>query len=79
MDALNILSFVLLLYFGLILAGLLMAMVMGFVALVINERKKVLVKFNNVDETIAGTTKKITKGFVIPPVKYIKTANCITS
>ena len=39
MDALNILSFVLLLYFGLILAGLLMAMVMGFVALVINERK----------------------------------------
>ena len=39
MDALNILSFVLLFYFGLILAGLLMVMVMGFVALVINERK----------------------------------------
>ena len=39
MDALNILSFVLLFYFGLILAGLLMAMVMGCVALVINERK----------------------------------------
>ena len=39
MDALNILSFILLLYIGLILAGLLMAMVMGFVALVINERK----------------------------------------
>ena len=36
-------------------------------------------KFNNVDETIAGTTKKITKGFVTPPVKYIKTDNCITS
>ena len=34
---------------------------------------------NNVDETIAGTTKKITNGFVTPPVKYIKTANCITS
>ena len=45
----------------------------------INDKKKVLVKFNNVDETIAGTTKKITKGFVTPPVKYIKTANCITS
>ena len=39
MDALNILSFVLLLYFGLILAGLLMAMVMGLVAFFINERK----------------------------------------
>jgi len=39
MDALNIVALVLLLYFGLILAGLLMAMVMGFVALVINERK----------------------------------------
>ena len=26
-------------------------------------------KFNNVDETIAGTTKKITKGFVTPPVR----------
>ena len=47
--------------------------------LVINERKNVLGKFNNVDETIAGTTKKITKGFVTPPVKYIKTDNCITS
>ena len=44
-----------------------------------NDKKKVLVKFNNVDETIAGTTKKMTKGFVTPPVKYIKTLNCITS
>ena len=47
--------------------------------IVMNDKKKVLVKFNNVDETIAGTTKKIIKGFVTPPVKYIKTANCITS
>ena len=45
MDALNILSFVLLLYFGLILAGLLMAMVMGLVALVINERKLIFCCF----------------------------------
>ena len=34
-----------------------------------NDKKKVLVKFNNVEETIAGTTKKITKGFVTPPVR----------
>tara|TARA_B100000902_G_scaffold329442_1_gene325941 strand:+ start:31 stop:270 length:240 start_codon:yes stop_codon:yes gene_type:complete len=39
MDALNILSYVLLFYIGLILAGLLMAMVMGCVALIINERR----------------------------------------
>ena len=39
MDALNILAYVLLFYIGLILAGLLMAMVMGCVALIINERR----------------------------------------
>ena len=41
MDALNILAYILLFYIGLILAGLLTAMVMGFVALVINERKTI--------------------------------------
>ena len=41
------------------------------------ERKKVLLKFNKVEETIAGTIKKITKGFFIPPVKYNKEDNCI--
>ena len=41
MNAINILAYVLLFYFGLILAGLLTAMVMGFVALVINERKTI--------------------------------------
>ena len=39
MDALNILAYVLLFYIGLILAGLLTAMVMGCVALIINERR----------------------------------------
>ena len=39
MDALNILAYVLLFYIGLILAGLLTAMVMGFVACMINERR----------------------------------------
>ena len=41
MDALNILAYILLFYIGLILAGLLTAMVMGFVALIINERKTI--------------------------------------
>ena len=41
MDALNILAYILLLYIGLILAGLLCAMVMGFVACMINERKNI--------------------------------------
>ena len=41
MDALNILAYILLFYIGLILAGLLCAMVMGFVALAINERKTI--------------------------------------
>ena len=41
MDALNILSFVLLLYFGLILAGLFCAALMGCVACMINERKTI--------------------------------------
>ena len=41
MDALNILAYILLFYIGLILAGLLCAAVMGFVALVINERKTI--------------------------------------
>ena len=41
--------------------------------IVINDKKIVLVKFNNVEETIAGTIKKIIKGFVTPPVKYINT------
>jgi hypothetical protein len=41
MDAFNILAYILLFYIGLILAGLLTAMVMGFVALVINERKTI--------------------------------------
>ena len=40
------------------------------------ERKKVLLKFKKVEETIAGIIKKITKGFFIPPVKYNKEANC---
>jgi len=39
MDALNILAYVLLFYIGLILAGLLAAMVMGCVACMINERR----------------------------------------
>ena len=30
----------------------------------------VLFKFKNVEDTIEGTINKITKGFVIPPVKY---------
>ena len=41
MGALNILAYILLFYIGCILAGLLTAMVMGFVALVINERKTI--------------------------------------
>ena len=41
MDALNILAYILLFYIGLILAGLLCAMVMGFVACMINERKNI--------------------------------------
>ena len=41
MDALNILAYILLLYIGLILAGLLCAVVMGFVACMINERKNI--------------------------------------
>ena len=43
------------------------------------DKNKVLAKFNNVDEIIAGTIKKTTNGLVIPPVKKIKTASCITS
>lgn len=39
MDALNILAYVLLFYIGLILAGLLTAMVMGCVVCIINERR----------------------------------------
>ena len=39
MDALNILAYVLLFYIGLILAGLLTAMVMGCVVCMINERR----------------------------------------
>ena len=39
MDAFNILAYILLFYIGLILAGLLTAMVMGCVALIINERR----------------------------------------
>lgn len=39
MDALNILAYVLLFYIGLILAGLLTAMVIGCVACMINERR----------------------------------------
>ena len=47
--------------------------------IVIILKKIVLDKLSNVDEIIAGTIKKITKGFVIPPVKKIKTDNCMTS
>ena len=36
---------------------------------VINDKKKVLDKFNNVDDIIAGTIRKTIKGFVTPPVK----------
>tara|TARA_A100001388_G_scaffold241340_1_gene197563 strand:- start:55 stop:195 length:141 start_codon:yes stop_codon:yes gene_type:complete len=43
--------------------------------IVMNDRKKVLDKFNSVEDTIAGTIKKIIKGFVTPPVKYKRTAN----
>ena len=39
MDWANILGHILLIWIGLILAGLLMAMVMGLVAFFINERK----------------------------------------
>jgi hypothetical protein len=41
MDAANIFGYILLFYIGLILAGLLCTAVMGFVALVINERKTI--------------------------------------
>ena len=37
--------------------------------IVIKDKKKVLAKFNNVEEIIAGTIKNTTKGFVAPPVK----------
>ena len=43
------------------------------------DRNKVLAKFNNVDEIMAGTIMKITNGLVMPPVKKIKTDNCNTS
>ena len=33
---------------------------------------QVLFKFNKVEDTMAGTTIKITKGFFIPPVKNNK-------
>ena len=36
---------------------------------VIKDKKKVLDKFNNVEDIIAGTIRKIIKGFVTPPVK----------
>jgi hypothetical protein len=32
-------------------------------------------KFDD-EENIAGIIKKIEKGFIIPPVKYIKQLNC---
>ena len=40
-----------------------------------SDKKNVLAKFSKVDETIAGTIKKIIKGFVTPPVKYNNTPN----
>ena len=35
----------------------------------------VFLKFNKVDETIAGTIKKIMKGFLIPPVRNNRIPN----
>ena len=62
MDALNILTYVLLFYIGLILAGLLMAMVMGIVAFFINERKTFCCCFycenkKDIDEKCQETTE----------------------
>ena len=37
------------------------------------DKKRVLGRFNSVDDIIAGTMIKIIKGFVIPPVKKTKT------
>ena len=39
----------------------------------------VLFKDKKAEETTAGTTKSITNGFVIPPVKKTSTANWIRS
>ena len=38
-----------------------------------------LFKDKKVEDTTAGITKRITNGFVIPPVKKTSTANCIRS
>ena len=43
------------------------------------DKKIVLLKFNKVEDIMAGTIRKIIKGFVTPPVKKINTDNCITS
>ena len=37
--------------------------------IVIIDKNIVLLKFNNVEDIIAGTIRKIIKGFVTPPVK----------
>ena len=38
-----------------------------------------LLKAKKVDDTIAGIVNKITKGFVMPPVKKTRVDNCIRS
>ena len=43
------------------------------------DKKRVLARFNKVELISAGTIRKIINGLVTPPVKYIKTANWITS
>ncbi len=41
-------------------------------SIVANANMKVLFKVSKVEDTIEGTIKKITKGFLIPPVKNNK-------
>ena len=45
------------------------------IIIVVIDKFIVLLKFKKVEDTIAGTTNKITKGFVIPPVRYNKKDN----
>ena len=40
------------------------------------DKKIVLLKFNKVEDIMAGTIRKIIKGFVTPPVKYSKMESC---
>ena len=45
-------------------------------SIVTMDKLTVLLKVKKVDETIAGIISRIVNGFVIPPVKYNKTASC---